>query len=93
MAFHILNSSVRVAGWSIRVGPAEDSLESSLSSAYMSGVVERPCSQFIACIMNSKVEPNLFTERLCLLNDGSTSMDEHEAGWCYSPVGNCNFET
>jgi hypothetical protein len=33
--------------------------------------------------MNSKVEPNLFTERLCLLNGGTRSMDEHEAGWCW----------
>lgn len=41
-------------GRSIRVGPAEDSLGSGLSSAEMPGVAERPSRHFIACIMNSK---------------------------------------
>jgi hypothetical protein len=33
-AFHILNSSVRVPGWSVRVGYVEDSLSSPLSSVW-----------------------------------------------------------
>jgi len=29
----------------------------------------------MACIMNSDVEPNLFTESLCMLNRATAAMD------------------
>jgi hypothetical protein len=63
-----------------RVGPARNSLEPSCCRAECPMLVkDDACSYFIACIMNSKVELYLFTDRLCLLNREAATTDDDES--------------